>query len=79
VLRNDLLVSDDEAGVRIDRYLTSVLGGHSRSQIQRLIKDGKVTIAGRAVPANRIVRAGEAIAIDIPEPVRPIPQPEDHD
>ena len=32
--------------------------GTSRSQIQRLIKDGKVTIAGQAVPANRIVRAG---------------------
>jgi 23S rRNA pseudouridine1911/1915/1917 synthase len=79
VLRNDLLVSADEAGVRLDRYLTSVLGGQSRSQIQRLIKDGKVTIAGQAVPANRIVRAGDAIAVDIPEPVSPTPQPEDHD
>ena len=79
MFRNDLLVSADEAGVRIDRYLTSVLGGQSRSQIQRLIKDGKVTIAGQAVPANRIVRAGDAIAVDIPEPVSPAPQPEDHD
>jgi hypothetical protein len=42
VLREDLRVSADDAGIRIDRYLTSVLGGQSRSQIQRLIKDGKV-------------------------------------
>jgi 23S rRNA pseudouridine1911/1915/1917 synthase len=78
VSREDVLVSADEAGVRIDRYLTSVLGGQSRSQIQRLIKDGKVTIAGHAVPANRVVRAGDTIAIDIPEPVSASPQPEDH-
>jgi 23S rRNA pseudouridine1911/1915/1917 synthase len=78
VLREDLRVSADDAGIRIDRYLTSVLGGQSRSQIQRLIKDGKVKIAGHAVPANRIVRAGEAIEVDIPEPVGATPQPEDH-
>ena len=71
-------VSPDEAGVCIDRYLTSVLGGQSRSQIQRLIKEGKVTIAGQAVPANRVVKAGDAIAVDVPEPVSAIPQPEDH-
>ncbi|HUP38832.1 MAG TPA: RluA family pseudouridine synthase [Vicinamibacterales bacterium] len=74
-----LLVSTDEGDVRIDRYLTGVLSGTSRSQIQRLIKDGKVTIAGEAVSANRIVKGGEAIAVEIPPPVSPRPQPEDHD
>jgi 23S rRNA pseudouridine1911/1915/1917 synthase len=74
-----LVVSEDEAGVRIDRYLTGVLSGTSRSQIQRLIKDGKVTVAGEAVPANRVVKAGEAIAVESPAPVSPRPQPEDHD
>ena len=79
MLRNDLLVSADEAGVRIDRYLTGVLSGQSRSQIQRLIKEGKVTIAGHAVSSNRIVREGDAIAVEIPTPVSPVPQPEDHE
>jgi len=74
-----LIVSAEEAGVRIDRYLTSVLAGQSRSQIQKLIKDGKVTVAGAAVSANRVVRTGDTIAVDIPEPVSPIPQPEDLD
>jgi 23S rRNA pseudouridine1911/1915/1917 synthase len=77
--RHDLIVSADEAGVRIDRYLTSVLAGHSRSQIQRLIKDGKVTVAGRAVPANRVVRGGDAVGIEIPEPSSAAPEPEDLD
>jgi 23S rRNA pseudouridine1911/1915/1917 synthase len=77
--RHDLIVSPEEAGIRIDRYLTSVLAGHSRSQIQRLIKDGKVTVAGRAVPANRVVRGGDAVVIEIPEPTSAAPEPEDLD
>ncbi len=76
---HDLIVSPEEAGIRIDRYLTSVLAGHSRSQIQRLIKDGKVTVAGRAVPANRVVRGGDAVGIEIPEPTSAAPEPEDLD
>jgi 23S rRNA pseudouridine1911/1915/1917 synthase len=74
---HNLIVSPEEAGVRLDRYLTSVLGGQSRSQIQKLIKDGKVTLAGQAVAANRAVRAGDQIAIEIPEPTSATPQPED--
>ena len=74
--RQRLLVSPEEAGVRIDRYLASVLGGHSRSQIQRLIKDGKITIEGVEVRSNRVVHAGDAILVEIPDPVDPTPQPE---
>jgi 23S rRNA pseudouridine1911/1915/1917 synthase len=74
--RQGLLVSPEEAGVRIDRYLTSVLAGHSRSQIQRLINDGRVTIDGHPVRPNRAVRAGETVLVEIPEPVSPAPEPE---
>jgi 23S rRNA pseudouridine1911/1915/1917 synthase len=76
---HDLIVSADEAGVRIDRYLASVLAGQSRSQIQRLIKEGKVTVRGQTVSANRVVRTGDSIALEIPEPTSPAPQPEDLD
>jgi 23S rRNA pseudouridine1911/1915/1917 synthase len=73
---HNLLVSPDEAGVRIDRYLTSVLGGQSRSQIQRLIKEGRVTVAGERVKPNHVVHAGDTIVVDVPEPASPIPLPE---
>ncbi len=76
---HDLIVSAEEAGVRIDRYLAGVLAGQSRSQIQRLIKDGKVTVRGQTVSANRVVRTGDSIALEIPEPTSPAPQPEDLD
>jgi ribosomal 50S subunit-recycling heat shock protein len=39
-----LVVAPDETGARIDRYLTGALAGRSRSQIQRLINDGRVVV-----------------------------------
>ena len=38
VSRVELAVSEEYAGERLDRFLAAVLPGHSRSQIQRLIK-----------------------------------------
>jgi 23S rRNA pseudouridine1911/1915/1917 synthase len=71
-----LTVPADEAGVRIDRYLAGVLAGQSRSQIQRLIKEGRVQIGEQPVRANRLVHAGDTIVVEIPAPVSAAPQPE---
>jgi 23S rRNA pseudouridine1911/1915/1917 synthase len=74
--RHNLVVPPEDAGVRIDRYLASVLAGESRSQVQRLIKDGKVTIAGQPVRPNRVVHGGDTIEVEVPAPSSPTPQPE---
>jgi 23S rRNA pseudouridine1911/1915/1917 synthase len=71
-----ITVPDDADGLRLDRFLVSVLPERSRSQIQRLIKDGHVTIAGREAKANQAVKTGQAVSLDVPEPVDPAPQPE---
>jgi len=71
-----LVVPEDSDATRLDVFLTSVLSGHSRSQIQRLIKDGHVLVGGREAKANQPVKAGQEIAVDIPAPIDPIPQPE---
>src|SRR6202043_3954391 len=49
---------------------------HSRSQIQRLIKDGQVRVAGRETKASQAVKAGQSIAIELSEPVDPAPRAE---
>jgi 23S rRNA pseudouridine1911/1915/1917 synthase len=49
---------------------------HSRSQIQRLIKEGHVLVAGREAKANQPVKVGQAITLEVPEPINPKPQPE---
>jgi len=64
-----LEVAVDQAGERLDRYLSSVVPGQSRSQIQRLIEQGHVSVAGRKAKANLAVKAGDRITVDVPEPV----------
>jgi 23S rRNA pseudouridine1911/1915/1917 synthase len=66
-----LTVPDDAAGARLDRALASMLAGHSRSQIQRLIREGHVHLDGRAGRANQPVKAGQRISVELPEPVVP--------
>ena len=69
-------VPDDSAGARLDVFLVSVLAGQSRSHIQRLIKDGHVRVDGREAKPNQPVKIGQAIAVDIPDPIDPVPQGE---
>lgn len=72
-------VTADLVGQRLDRFLTTVLDGHSRSQIQRLITDGHVMVAGRTPKANLLVRDGDEVTVSVPEavatstPAEPLP------
>src|SRR5207302_1528214 len=59
-----------------DHFLVSVLPEQSRSQIQRLIKDGQVQVAGREARANQSVRAGQEISVRVPEPTDSALEPE---
>ena len=71
-----ITVPDDSDGLRLDRFLVSLLPEQSRSQIQRLIKEGHVRVAGREAKANQPVKIGQEIIVDAPAPVDPAPQPE---
>jgi len=62
-----LEVAADQVGERLDRYLASLVPGQSRSQIQRLIEQGQVSVAGRTAKANLAVKAGDRITVDVPE------------
>ena len=56
------VVGPHDAHLRLDRYLVSHLPkAFSRAAIQRAIRDGAVSIEGRAAKAHRHLRAGEAI------------------
>lgn len=62
-----------EAGQRLDHFLVTQIPEHSRSQIQRLIKDGHVRLGGRTVTPHTALRAGDAVFVDLPPPVEPKP------
>jgi 23S rRNA pseudouridine1911/1915/1917 synthase len=69
VTPTDLVVPPEQRGQRLDRFLTSFLGSHSRSQLQKLIADGLVTVDGRTAKANLTLRGGDRVRIELPEPV----------
>ncbi len=55
--------------MRIDRYLSLLMDGFSRSYIQKIIRDGAVTVDSKAVKASYKVTEGEEVKILIPEPI----------
>ncbi len=56
-------------GQRLDALLAELLAPElSRAQVQRLVKEGRVTLEGRPARASAKVRPGQAIMVAVPEP-----------
>ena len=78
VNRLEIRVDAEHEGLRLDRVLASEVAGYSRSQIQRLIGDGHVTLPRvKTAKANTAVRNGDVISIELPEPLAAAPAAED--
>ena len=61
-------VSPDQHGLRLDKFLAGEVPNTSRAQLQRLIDEGRVTVARVPVPkANTQVRDGDRITLDVPD------------
>ncbi len=71
------VVPETARGERLDQFLRTQLPEHSRSFLQKLITEERVTVNGRPAKASYKVRAGDAIEVTIPPP-RPLANlPED--
>jgi 23S rRNA pseudouridine1911/1915/1917 synthase len=72
-----LELTADQGGERLDVFLARRVERLSRSQAQRLIERGLVTVQGEVAKAARIVRSGERVLLRLPppEPVALEPQP----
>jgi 23S rRNA pseudouridine1911/1915/1917 synthase len=64
-------VGQPAAGTRLDIYLASVCSDLSRSRIQNLIEEGAARIGGKSAKRSHVVRAGDAVEIEVPDP-RPV-------
>ena len=71
-----ITVEPEHDGLRLDNFLTALLPELSRSQIQRLIKDGSVSGPGKAIRASMAVHPGQQFQVDIPDPAAAAPAPE---
>ncbi len=70
----ELLVA--ESGQRLDKYIAQEMPDLSRSLVQRLIREGLVTVNGQMVKASQRVEAGDAIVLRLPPPEPSEVQPE---
>jgi 23S rRNA pseudouridine1911/1915/1917 synthase len=75
--RVELEVGEEHEGERIDRFLASTLAGWSRSQVQRLIKDGCVQVGARSTKPNAALRTGDRVVVELPDPVPASPEAQD--
>lgn len=64
----EVVVSDENAGQRLDRFLVSQLPELSRTRIQSLLENGLVRVSGAAPKASYRVEAGDRVTVEIPEP-----------
>ena len=73
----ELFVNDNDIGIRIDKYISNYLDKHTRSQIQKMIKDGFIYVNNKNIKANYKVRANDYIVINIQPPEVVDIKPED--
>ena len=71
----NVTVQEADAGARADVFLAAQLGV-SRSNMQKLLDEGRVKRGDKVLKANYKVRAGEIITVDIPdpEPIEAVPE-----
>ncbi|NQW02827.1 MAG: RluA family pseudouridine synthase [Acidobacteria bacterium] len=71
-----LVVSADDVGTRLDQYLATHLDSVSRSQVQRLMRENRVTLSAGEVKPGLAVPEGLEIDVDVPPPLPATPSAE---
>lgn len=67
----------EEAGVRIDRFLSEKNEEISRSYLQKLLKEKQITVNNAPVKANYKIQAEDFIRVELPDMEEPDILPED--
>lgn len=65
---NLIIITAEESGERIDALLVRALPALSRSQVQKLLEQGMVTLNDRPLKKNYRCAAGESYTVVLPEP-----------
>ncbi len=62
-------IDNNDTKIRIDKFLSDRISSLTRSAIVNLIEKGNVTLNDNSVSKNYKLRAGDKIAVTVPEPV----------
>ncbi len=74
---SDFLVTEDVAGLRLDKAITLLCPDLSRNSAQQLVESGDILVNGTACNKKYSVKNGDVISINIPEPTMLSVEPED--
>jgi 23S rRNA pseudouridine1911/1915/1917 synthase len=58
----------EQGGLRVDRYIADQAADLSRSFVQKLLDEGRVTISGQVPKASYRVEAGDVVVVRVPPP-----------
>jgi 23S rRNA pseudouridine1911/1915/1917 synthase len=72
--RLEVVLPASARGQRLDQAIAAAAPGWSRSQIQRLIKAGRVIVEGEVPRGSEGVRGGERVSLDPPPPAPALPE-----
>ena len=72
----ELIVSREQHGDRLDRFVATQLPSYSRSHVQHLIDTGYITVDGSSRKSKFKVTPGEVVRVNVPEPVSTALEPE---
>lgn len=64
-------------GTRLDLFVASACSDLSRSRIQKLISEGAVRLGGSPAKRAHVVRAGDEVDVEVPEPRAASIEPQD--
>ncbi|GAA2553910.1 23S rRNA pseudouridine1911/1915/1917 synthase [Neomicrococcus aestuarii] len=70
-ISEDFLIEDDDAGLRLDAFLSARLG-EPRGEVAQWCASGWVSVAGQPAAKSRKVRAGETVNVRVPERFDPM-------
>lgn len=73
----NFIINEENKGERIDKYLSNVIEGKSRSFLKGIIDNGSVTVNGTVIKSNYKVSNLDNITIVMPEPMMLNVLPED--
>jgi 23S rRNA pseudouridine1911/1915/1917 synthase len=71
------VLSVDEPGVRLDRYVTDQFPDLSRTRVQKLIEEGHIKVNNATVKPGIKLDTGDRLTIDLPAPAPSTLAPED--
>ncbi len=72
----EFLVTEEEAGMRLDRFLAFSLPDYSRTYIQKLIKSGQARVGDKCFKPSYILDEQDMVKLEVPPPEEWIPKPE---